>query len=104
MAESRRLQLQAILKGIVGAENKVYFQPPNNLKLTFPCIVYEIGFGETEFADNAPYRHVPRYKVTVIDPDPDGDIKEKVVMLPMCSFDRHMVVDNLNHDIYNIFF
>ena len=38
--EQRRLQLHEILVGILGNEN-VYFQPPANLVMQYPCIRYE---------------------------------------------------------------
>lgn len=37
---NRRYELQAVLEGILGSGN-VYFQPPENLKMRYDCIVYE---------------------------------------------------------------
>jgi hypothetical protein len=96
-----RLDLQALLESI--APN-VYFQPPENINMQYPCIVYNRDFAETEFAGNGPYRFTLRYMVTVIDRDPDSDIPGKVAMLPMCTFNRFFTADNLNHDVYNLFF
>ena len=45
-----------------------------------------------------------RYMVTVIDSDPDSKIVNRVSMLPYCYFDRHYVQDNLNHDVFEIYF
>jgi hypothetical protein len=42
--------------------------------------------------------------VTVIDEDPDSDIPGKVAMLPMTLFNRWFAADNLNHDIYTVYF
>ena len=42
--------------------------------------------------------------VTVIDSDPDSKIVNRVSMLPYCYFDRHYVQDNLNHDVFEIYF
>ena len=96
-----RLQLHEILKSFV---DNVYFQPPENIQLVYPCIIYNRGFADTKFADNAPYDHVLRYMVTVIDRDPDSDIPGKVAALPMSIFNRFYTADNLNHDVYNVFF
>lgn len=96
-----RLELQALLKEL--AEN-VYFQPPENVQMQYPCIVYHRDFAETEFADNAPYRFVWRYMVTVIDRNPDSDIPQKVAMLPMCVFNRFFTADLLNHDVFVLYF
>ena len=96
-----RLQLHELLESFV---DKVYFQPPVNIQLEYPCIIYKRDYAETEFADNAPYNHVIRYMVTVIDRDPDSDIPGKIAELPMSLFTRFFTVDNLNHDVYRVFF
>jgi hypothetical protein len=85
--------------------NKVYFQPPENVKLIYPCIIYNRGVvGKTEFANNKPYTHRVRYDVIVIDKNPDSPLLDKIAMLPMCIFQRHYTVDNLNHDIYELYY
>lgn len=96
-----RLELHAILKAITPT---VYFQPPNGMQMTYPCIVYKRDFASTEFADNNPYRNTKRYQVTVIDRDADSAIPDKVAKLPMCTYNRFFTADNLNHDVFNIFF
>ena len=96
-----RLELQTLLEGF--AEN-VYFQPPNNISLSYPCIVYAMDGIRSEFADNRPYRHTKRYQVTVIDRNPDTELPDKVVELPMSEFNRYFVADNLNHYVFNLFF
>ena len=35
----RRLQLHEELCSVLGSRN-VYFQPPETIKLTYPCIIY----------------------------------------------------------------
>lgn len=72
--------------------------------MQYPCIIYKRDDVDTTFADNKPYRHTKRYLVTVIDRDPDSRIPEKVADLPLCTFDRFYVADNLNHDVFNLFF
>lgn len=98
-----RLSLQALLTALLGSSN-VYFQPPPSLAMNYPCIVYKRDDVNTEFADNKPYKHKKRYQVTVIDRDPDSVIPDKVAALPMCVFDRFFTADNLNHDVYNLYF
>jgi hypothetical protein len=98
-----RLELQALLVTLLGSEN-VYFQPPPTIQLKYPCIVYERNSEEAEFADDKPYRTTRRYTLTHIDRDPDSEVLNKLSMLPMCVYDRYFAADNLNHDVYNIFF
>lgn len=96
-----RLNLQQLLETFT---DNVYFQPPTNIKMAYPCIVYNRDFAHTEFADGEPYRNTLRYAVTVIDRDPDSEIPEKVSAMPMCVFNRHYTADGLNHDVYNVYF
>jgi hypothetical protein len=96
-----RLEFHQLLKSIT---DNVYFQPPENVKLEYPCIIYKRDFAETEFADDIPYTFMLRYMVMVIDQDPDSDIPGKVAALPMSVFNRFYTVDSLNHDVYNVFF
>src|SRR5687768_14858821 len=98
-----RPELQAVLEGILESSN-VYFQPPPNIQMAYPCIVYKRSLISIQHGDNRPYKHKTRYQVTVIDRDPDSTIHEKVGELPTSSYDRSYTVDNLNHDVYNVFF
>jgi len=97
----QRLQLHQLLETFV---DNVYFQPPTNIHLKYPCIIYKRDFAETKFADDIPYNHRLRYMVTVIDRDPDSDIPGKVASIPMSLFNRFYTADDLNHDVYTVFF
>lgn len=103
MAQRPRLDLQTVLEAVLGSEN-VYFQPPPALQMQYPCIVYRRDDALTEFADNIPYSHTKRYQVTVIDRNPDSLIPDKVAALPLCRFDRAFAANNLNHDVYNLYY
>jgi S-ribosylhomocysteine lyase LuxS involved in autoinducer biosynthesis len=70
----------------------------------YPCIVYSRNNLDTKIADDQPYGHKTGYQVTVIDPNPDSEILGKVAALPLCSFNRHYTKDNLNHDVYNLYY
>ena len=98
---AQRLEIQQLLETL--APN-VYFQPPANVQMEYPCIVYKRTYALTDFAGNKPYRYKKRYQVTVIDRDPDSEIPDKVAALPMCRFDRFFTADNLNHDVFNVYF
>ena len=98
-----RLDLQTILVGILGS-NQVYFQPPATVEMQYPCIVYHRDYAQTDFADDYPYANAKRYQIMVIDENPDSDIPDKIGALPMCVFDRFYTADNLNHDVYKLFF
>lgn len=97
-----RLELQDLLETL-GAQ-KVYFQPPNELKMLYPCIRYERDSMDTRYADNRPLHIDIRYTITVMDRDPDSAIPGRVALLPTCSFNRFYAVDNLNHDVFTLYF
>ena len=98
-----RLELQTFLEGILESK-AVYFQPPSTIEMEYPCIVYQRSYLRSTFADNLLYSLNVQYTVTVIDFNPDSLIPGKIILLPKCSFDRHMVVDNLYHDVFTLFF
>ena len=98
-----RLELHEVLCDILGSRN-VYFQPPESFKLKYPCIVYERSYIRQDKANNETYLKHKRYTVTVIDEDPDSETPEKVLALHYCSFDRHYTSENLNHDVFTLYF
>lgn len=97
----QRLQLHQLLETFT---DNVYFQPPTNIQLKYPCIIYKRDFADTKFADDKPYNTKLRYAITVIDQDPDSDIPSKVASMPLSLFNRFYTADNLNHDVYNVYF
>lgn len=104
-----RLELHNELIGILGTErdveSRVYFQPPESKKLTYPCIVYSRVGVNTISADNKLYRGTTRYTITVIDKNPDTKIPDLILAhFPMCSFDRAFVSDNLNHYTITLYY
>lgn len=96
-----RIELQKVLKEITP---NVYFQPPNGLKMTYPCIVYVRDSTHTQHADNSLYKNTKRYSVTVIDRNPDSPLPDQVLALPLCAHDRFFASDNLNHDVFTLYF
>lgn len=82
----------------------VYFQPPPNVQMEYPAIVYARDYVQVLHADNLPHQKEKRYLVTVMDRDPDSDIPDKVGRLPKCTYDRFYAADGLNHDVFRLFF
>lgn len=98
-----RLELQTLLVGALGSTN-VYFQPPSNLQMQYPCIVYAQDNAKTEFAGNKPYSYAKRYQVSVIDRNPDSAIPDKIAQLPSSNLNRVFTADNLHHHVFNLYF
>lgn len=99
----RRLELDDILRTTLGSSN-VYFQPPESVKLKYPCIIYERSNIRTLKADNLSYKQTVEYSIMVIDANPDSDIPFKVSLLPLTRYDRRYVANGLNHDVYTLFY
>ena len=98
-----RTNLQSLLESILDSQN-VYFQPPESLKLSYPCIIYGRSDVNINYADDGAYSHKIRYTVTLIDKNPDSTILEKLINLPLCSYDRHYKAENLNHDTFDLYY
>lgn len=95
-------ELQELLSGIV---DNVYFQPPENLTIKYPCIVYERTNALTNYADNNPYQITKRYTITLITRTSDNDeYLDQLLKLPMCTFDRQFVTEGLVHDVFTMYF
>lgn len=97
-----RESLDATLRAILGTGN-VYFQPPESVKISYPCIIYGKTDYFTRHADNIKYQNHKRYTIQAIYKNPDSKLPDKINELPMCSFDRQYIADNLYHDIFNIY-
>lgn len=94
-----RIELHNTLVEILGS-NHVYFQPPESLKMIYPCIVYERSDIRNTDASNDVYLQNYSYLITVIDPDPDSDIPQKLSKYVHCRFIRHFASNGLNHDVF----
>lgn len=98
----RRYALQEKLEGILGSRN-VYFQPPSDKKMQYPCIVYQLDNVWAQYAANRPYVRTKRYQVTWIGEDPDDDTPDKIGALPMSKFSRFFTSSGLNHHVYQLY-
>lgn len=82
------------------AEN-VYFQAPPQMK--YPCIMYDVSRIKKHNANNKRYLTNVGYKLTVIDKDPESEIFEKLLDMPMCKFDTQYKADGLYHFVFTIY-
>jgi hypothetical protein len=104
MQETRRLALHAKLCELLGSK-KVYFQPPESVRMKYPAIRYNLTSGDTRYADNGAYNHQRRYEVTVIEKNPDIPWDEKMLnAFQYCSFERMYAAENLNHWQFSLYY
>lgn len=102
MDQNRRIMLHKKLEEVLGSKN-VYFQPPASIRLSYPCIVYNLSTANDVHANNHIYRRLYRFTMTYITKDPDDPKRDKLDDLQYCSFDRSFASDNLNHFVYTIY-
>ena len=98
-----RTDLHSLLVGLLGSTN-VYFQPPESIQLSYPCIIYRRSKILAEHADNKPYNLKDQYTVTVMDPEPESTIPDAISELETAFHDRFYTFNNLNHNVFTIFF
>ena len=99
-----RLELHEKLVAILGTRN-VYYQPPVNVKLSYPCIVYKRNTMDAGYADNSKFVTGQRYQITIIYSDPDSALPENLFKaLDFCSPNTPTYVsDNLYHDVFTVY-
>lgn len=101
---SSRVILNNKFKEFLGTGN-VYFQPPESVKLKFPCIVYSLANIDTEKADNRTYNKANKYTVTLVHANPDNTLKEDILdKFEHISMNRIYVSDQLYHYVYTLYF
>ena len=97
--------LQTMLEEIQIAANEtphVYFEPPESVKMSYPCFVYHFTDLNKVNADDGTYLVSEEYSVRYISKKPDPQIPKALMMLSRVSFDGHYVVDNLHHFRFTI--
>lgn len=99
-----RLKLHEEFRDILGSEY-VYFNPPESVKMTYPCIRYSLGVPNQYRADGRIYKNTNGYEVTVIDYDPESEIPDKIQdRFPYSRIVQRFRADNLNHTILSIYY
>lgn len=100
---NRRLELQSLLEDLLGNDH-VYYQPPETIKMEYPAIVYSVNRIYKKSANNKAYNLYRNYEIIVIDKKPDNPVIEKIMELPLSSYDRSFKSDNLNHDVLELYY
>ena len=98
-----RLTLQSLLEELLGSRN-VYYMPPENTKMQYDAIRYSKKTIMSSYANDNKYSMRDCYELIVIAKRPDHPVIKKLLALPYCSYDRHYIADNLNHDILTIYY
>ena len=95
-----RLDVHALLQEISGYGSRIYYNPPENIKMGYPCIVYSrVNLG-ARHADNMPYFRYDTYTVTHIYAKESDNSLSELLTSSGFVFDRNFITDNLHHDVY----
>lgn len=99
----KREDLQKKLVDILGSSN-VYFQPPSNLKMKYPAIVYTLDKIPTRKANNHTYIKNRNYVVTHIYQSPKNELTDKMLdSFQFIKFVNRGYEDGLYNDRYEIY-
>lgn len=82
---------------------RAYFQPPSNIQMAYPAIVYELDRIVKKRADNGVYLKTRRYQVKLITKNPDDPMVDVLASMVHSEFERHYTADTLNHFVFNIY-
>lgn len=101
-----RLSLHEDLKTLLGSSN-VYYQPPESLKIKYPCFIYRLSSANVTPADNDIYLYTRQYQLTFITKDSDSELIDEIPKFfakkfKGCRMSAHFTSDNLNHYNYTI--
>lgn len=104
----RRLMLDEELRALL-RENfstvHIYFQPPESIKLKYPCIVYNRQGYDVRRANNYSYNVQTQYDVTFITRDIESEFPRKILEhFRMISPGRNFVRDNLYHFPFTLYY
>lgn len=96
-----RMDLHRLLVEKLGSD-QVYYQPPENIKMSYPAIVYTMDSIWARHADNLPYVKTKVYAITLITRNPVDPVIDELAEIPSARFDRHYIADNLHHNAFTI--
>lgn len=94
-----RQQLHEQLCTALGSRH-VYYQPPENLKMEFPCIVYMLQDLTHVMANNEKYLKNRSYKVILISHEPDPAALDNLENLDYIRFQQMYMADGLYHYVF----
>lgn len=81
----------------------VYFQPPENLKIGYPAVIFHLSKIEVDRASDVPYKGAKEYSVTLITKDPEPYVIDEILKIPYSSLDTTYISDGMNHFVFTIY-
>ena len=97
-----RAELHQQLATILGS-SYVYYQPPESIKLQFPCVIYELSSKIGNYANDRRYYTGTGYTLTLVTATIDDPRCSLLEQLKYCKFNRYYASEGLHHYVYTIY-
>lgn len=91
-------RMEELLPGV-----PIYFQPPSNIRMTYPAVVYSLKDVDKLVGNNSVVHVEYVYEVVAISRDPDDAMLSILSGIPTSSFDRSYIFDGLYHNVFSIY-
>lgn len=102
LSETKRLALHQEFVNILGNASRVYFMPPQEMRLSYPAIVYYVGGGSDSYADNVRFLQRTAFDVTLIENDPMSAKVDAIRDLKHSSYMTSFKKDGLHQHKFKI--
>lgn len=84
-------------------DERVYYNPPANIHLKYPCIIYREVDIKSKNASDRRYHISKEYSVMVVTKARDSNIHEEILdEIPYSNYNMSYIQDNMNHTILRI--
>lgn len=83
--------------------NRVYFQPPENLKIGYPAVIFHLSKIKLDHADDVPYKGAREYSVTLISKEPEPEALDELLKIPYTTLDTTYTADGMNHFVFTTY-
>ena len=100
MAYNKRLEVQNFFSSICP---HVYFQPPENIGIQLPAIIYKLSDIDRRLADNRVYNQNRVYEVVVLDIDSESEIVDTLSNNIKCKFIRQYTANDTYHSVFEYY-
>lgn len=90
-------QLEAIFPGL-----NLYYRPPTNLLLEYPCIVYDVKNFNASRANNAVYVNGTTFRATVMSVLPGYEDTRNMLQLAHSEHINSFISDGIVHEVFDI--
>lgn len=101
--EDKRVKLHHVLEDLISSRH-VYFQPPESVKLEYPCIVYNLAKVPVTHADDKVYLMNPKYVIRYISKGADDVTKLRLVQGLGTPIIQTYAQNGLYHYIYELYY